>query len=133
MEYRLIKSIIRLWTKPALQAGLMVLAAILFSCGQKGKVPEGILTPDQMVSALSELYIAEQKISTLGIPRDSLRQIFDVMEGKIFAKVNSSDTVFKKSLNYYVDRPKTLELIYTALVDSLSLREQRLISGELEQ
>ena len=40
-----------------------------------------------------------------------------------------SDSVFKKSFDYYMDRPKEMELIYTALVDSLSLMEQRFDSS----
>jgi hypothetical protein len=101
-----------------------------FSCAKKDKPPEGILTQDQMVAVMSELYIGEQKISTLGVTRDSLSLIFAVLKEKIFEKASTSDSVFRKSLDYYMDRPQTLELIYTALVDSLNLREQRALSGQ---
>jgi len=33
--------------------------------------------------------------------------------------------VFRKSMDYYMDHPMEMELIYTSLVDSLNLREQR--------
>jgi len=108
------------------QSWMVVIVIFALSCSQKDRVPEGILTQDQMVSVMSELYITEQKISTLGIKRDSLSQIFEVMKGKIFAKTGVTDSVFKKSLNYYMDRPLQMELIYTSLVDSLNLREQRI-------
>ena len=103
---------------------------VLVSCGKKEEVPEGILTQDQMVTVLSELYVIEQKISTLGVTRDSLTQIFAAMKGKVFEKAGVSDSVFSQSLDYYGDHPKTLETIYTVLIDSLNLREQRLISSE---
>ena len=55
------------------------------SCCKKKQVPEGILTQDKMVAVMSELYVTEQKISTLGVKRDSLSQMFDVMKEKVFA------------------------------------------------
>jgi len=103
---------------------------LCFSCGKGEHVPEGILTKDQMVRVLSELYITEQKISTLGVKRDSLHQIFDAMKDKVFERTGVTDSVFRQSLNYYMDRPQTFEVIYTALIDSLNLREQKLLSGE---
>ena len=103
--------------------GLIVFA---FSCSDKRQAPQGILTHDQMVTVMSELYITEQKVTTLGLKRDSLEQIADVMKDKIFVKVGVTDSAFRKSMDYYMDHPQELELIYTALVDSLNLREQRI-------
>jgi hypothetical protein len=106
---------------------------VFLSCGKKETVPEDILSQDQMVSVLSELYILENKISSLGVTRDSLTQIFGAMKGKVFEKSGVSDSTFSKSLNYYVDHPKNLEEIYTVLIDSLNLREQRLISSDIKK
>jgi cAMP phosphodiesterase len=100
------------------------------SCGKAERPPEDILTTDEMVAVMAELYIAEQKISTLGISRDSLRHVFGAMEEEIFDKMNTKDSVFRKSLDYYMARPRTLEHIYTALIDSLNLREQRISTGD---
>ena len=109
---------------------------LCFSCGKKEQLPDGILNEDQMVATLSELYIGEQKIGTLGITRDSLRQVFSAMQGRIFDKVSANvhthvdDSVFRRSLDYYMARPQTLEMIYTALIDTLNLHEQRMVSSE---
>ena len=112
----------------------MAIGIFMFlSCGKKERVPEGILSNDQMVTVLTELYIIEQKISTLGVTRDSLTQIFDAMKGQVFEKTGVPESVFNESLNYYVDHPQSLETIYTVLIDSLNLREQRLISGEVRK
>lgn len=104
--------------------------SLLFSCGKNDRVPAGILDKGQMVSVLSELYISEQKISTLGVKRDSLKEIFSVMKDSIFEKTGVSDSVFRKSMNYYMEDPLVLEGIYAVLIDSLNLREQRVLSGE---
>jgi Domain of unknown function (DUF4296) len=104
----------------------------VFSCGKKDKVPEGILSRDQMVSVMSELYILEQKVSTLGIKRDSIAGIFRELSERTFDSVGVSDSVFRHSLSYYMDRPAVMEIIYTSLVDSLNLREQRVRSGQIK-
>jgi len=110
-----------------------VFIALSFSCDKKEHVPDGILTKDQMVNVLSELYITEQKVTGLAVKRDSLSQIFAALKGKAFEKTGVTDSVFRQSLSYYMDRPQTLEVIYTALIDSLNLREQRLLSSGVKK
>lgn len=74
---------------------------------------------------MEELYIAEEKVNHLALSRDSARQVFDVMGTKVFESAAISDSVFRESFDYYMERPREMELIYTALVDTLQLREQR--------
>ncbi len=83
-----------------------------------------------MVKALTEIYLAEQKINRLGLPRDSAEREFDRFKQLVFEKIEVSDSVFKRSFDYYMDRPKEMEIIFTALVDSLSLMEQRIESSK---
>jgi len=90
------------------------------------KTPEGILTEQQMVKVLTEIYIAEEKANHIGISHDSVVKIFPHFESKVFEKENLSDSVFAKSMEYYKANPKKLESIYAALVDSLSLQAQRM-------
>lgn len=87
--------------------------------------PDEILSKAEMVRVMEELYIAEEKVNHLALSRDSARRVFDVMGAKIFQSAAISDTVFRKSFDYYMERPREMELIYTALVDTLQLREQR--------
>jgi len=98
---------------------------IFSSCSSKERVPEGVLTKDQMVNVLIELHIAEEKVNQLKLPIDSSKTLAAVMKDKVLEKTNVEDTVFEDSFNYYLDRPKEMEQIYTAIVDSLQLREQR--------
>ena len=112
-----------------IQFCIIALLVLVLSCTKHDKPPEGVLSRDEMVNVLSELYIVEQKISTLGVKRDSLVQIFDSMKGRVFEKVGITDSVFRKSLNFYIDHPEVLEGVYTSLIDSLNLREQRVLSS----
>ena len=79
-----------------------------------------------MVEILTEIYLSEQKVNRLGLTRDSAEHEFGRFKKEVFEKINVSDSVFKRSFDYYMDRPKEMEMIYTALVDSLSLMEQRI-------
>lgn len=103
----------------------LLFTVILFCC-EKEKRPDGILSPPEMVSTMAGLYLGEQKVSNLKLNADSSKVVFEKMRGKIFEQAGVKDSLFKKSFDYYIERPLELEQIYTALVDSLNLREQRL-------
>jgi hypothetical protein len=115
--------------------GACVLASVLLmsACAGKEAKPDDLLPKKEMVKVMSEIYLLEQKVNALGLPRDSLEQIFSVMKDRIFAKAGTSDATFKRSLKYYLDQPKTVEDLYTALIDSLNLREQKMISNEVKK
>ena len=102
--------------------GMMIL--VPSACGKSGK-PEGILTEKQMVNVMTELYLAEEKANRLSIPYDSVKEVFPIFSAKAFEKAGVSDTLFRKSLDYYMSKPDKLENIYTILVDSLNLKAQR--------
>jgi len=107
----------------------LMVGLFTFSCSDtKDAIQENpaVVSKEEMVRILIELYVTEQKVDKLKLKTDSSQKIFSQLENKIFQKVGVKSDSFKASLNYYVDRPKELEWIYTALVDSLSLREQRL-------
>lgn len=101
----------------------MAIFAALVSC--TAEKPEGILPKDEMVSIMEEIYIAEEKVNHLALSRDSAKIVFEALSDKVFQNARVTDSVFKRSFDYYMERPKDMELIYTALVDSLQLREQR--------
>jgi hypothetical protein len=93
------------------------------SCAEK--TPEGILSKQEMVQIMEELYIAEEKLNHLSLSRDSSKRIFTEIEAMVFENAAVEDSVFRRSFDYYMEHPKEMELIYTALVDTLQLREQR--------
>jgi hypothetical protein len=104
---------------------LCLLIILAIRCKPDEKPPAGVLTKEQMVVLLREIYISEDKISRLGIQHDSSLVLVNIFKDKVLEKHGAADSIFELSYNYYVDRPKELELIYTALVDSLQLEEER--------
>ena len=98
------------------------------ACETKSKVEAGILSHPEMVSTLMDVYLSEQKIISLNLKRDSAEFLFKKLNAKVLESRNIQDSVFQKSYDFYLAHPKELEEIYSALVDSLNLRQQRLVS-----
>ena len=96
-----------------------------FSCNKNENVPDGVLTRDQMAHLMIDFYVAEEKVSGLNLPADSSKVLFSILQQKVLEKSAVEDSVFMQSFHYYMDRPKEMEQIYTAIVDSLQLMEQR--------
>jgi hypothetical protein len=124
MEIRLFNTIKRRFLiRGLLRTGLVIL--IVSACSKKGPVPAGIISKDQMAKIIGDIYISEQKLSQASIQPDSAQKIIVYMKDRILEQNGITDSAFRVSFNYYVDHPKEMELIYTALVDSLQLKEER--------
>jgi hypothetical protein len=106
-----------------LLALLPLVVVLHVSCEEKKA--ENVLSQDEMVKILSEIYVAEDKVTRLSIPPDSGQQMFQLMLKRIHERTNIPDSLFKRSMEYYSEHPEKMEKIYTALVDSLNLKEQR--------
>lgn len=101
------------------------LLVLLWSC-QKEKESDSILSREQMVDVMMEIYLAEARTTLLPVPRDSAYRLFLPFQDSLLHRKGIADSTLKKSYAYYLQRPKEMEAIYDAIIDSLSLREQRL-------
>lgn len=108
------------WVHPRLW---LIVVVLVCSC-KDDKPPKGILTEAQMVEVLMHLYLSEERLNKMTIPYDSMSKLLPYVKGKVYEEAGVSDSLFRVSMQYYMERPKRLEYIYTALVDSLSLEEQ---------
>lgn len=109
----------------------ITLAVVVMSC-EKEKKPEGVLSPEQMIHILTDVYIMEQKTERVGVTADSAKIVFERLKDKTFEQHGVSDSAFKASFDYYVERPKELEEIYTVMIDSISLKEQQLEASTVQ-
>ena len=105
--------------------------ALAGSCGERK--PEGILSHAEMVEILEDLYISEEKVNHLALSRDSSKKVVEALSQKAFEIAAVNDSVFRRSFDYYMEHPREMELIYTALVDTLQLKEQRVPLGPGQQ
>lgn len=104
---------------------VILISALLWSCNSNEK-PEGILSKEEMVPILIDVYVSEGRLSAMNVKRDSALKVFEAVENLIFEKYNTNDSIYRASMVYYYDRPKEMELIYEVVMDSLGLREQKL-------
>ncbi|MEQ8577043.1 MAG: DUF4296 domain-containing protein, partial [Fulvivirga sp.] len=79
-----------------------------------------------LVLLMLDIYLAEVKLSNLKIVRDTAVSIFETYEGYLFEKHNIDREQYMKSMTYYYDHTEELELIYEALLDTLTVRETKL-------
>jgi hypothetical protein len=88
------------------------------------KIPEGIMSQKEMVAYLIDLQLVDAKIQSLNLPEDSIKKFYGKLEQELFKKHDITDSLYIKSVSYYLYDVKGMEEIYSAVVDSLSLRER---------
>ncbi|MEQ8927789.1 MAG: DUF4296 domain-containing protein [Fulvivirga sp.] len=102
----------------------LLISVFFLSCNSDEK-PEDIISHEQMIVILLDVYEAEAKLAELKLNRDTTIQIFKTYEQFIYDKHGIDESVYKKSLTYYYDHPDKLEKIYETMLDSLALRESK--------
>jgi hypothetical protein len=102
---------------------ILVWLGILTHC-RKPEKPAHILSKEQLSSLMVQMYLAESKLNGYNIPRDSAIKLFLPFEEALLRKYNISDSQLHQTYQYYFDHPEELELVYDAVIDSLSLRER---------
>lgn len=82
-----------------------------------------VLSKDQMVEVLIDIHLAEAGVQDIRLKNDSSILVYRTQEKLLYKKHNISDSTFIKSYNYYIEHPDQLEEIYSAVIDSLSLKQ----------
>jgi hypothetical protein len=103
---------------------LIALIGFLISCN-KSRVPKGVLPPDKMEKVLWDMIQAD-RYAIQYLARDSAKidvkaETFKLYE-EIFRIHNTNREEFRKSFNYYLERPQLNEAIY----DSMGTKATRL-------
>lgn len=101
---------------------LAIIILVATSCGQE-KLPKEVLGEEEMISFLIDLHIAEASVQNLRLKVDSSKEVFAVENKYLLMKHNITDSLFINSYTYYLANPDKLEIIYAAVVDSISLRQ----------
>lgn len=97
-------------------------------CEENSK-PKELLSENEMVNVLIDIHLTEGIASSLPIAYDSSQVLYTLLEREVFTKHQVQDSVFTKSLIYYLQDPAIMDRIYARVVDSLVVRES---SGGIE-
>ena len=76
-----------------------------------------------MVAVLLDIQLTEGIVSAIPIPYDSSGNLYSLMEKEIFIKHGVSDSVFTRSMKYYLEDAVLMEKIYARIIDSLTVME----------
>jgi hypothetical protein len=98
----------------------LIFLFFLGSCGQNS-APSGILSEDEMVNILIDIQLTEGKVSALPIPYDSSQVLYSLLEKEIFSKHEVEDSVFTKSMLFYLEDASKMDRIYGRVIDSLTV------------
>lgn len=104
---------------------VLAVATLAVACQTETR-PPGVLSPEEFSKVLVELYLAEARMNSTAIQRDSAMKLFAAYEDKLFSQFKLPDSTVLKTQQYYVDHPQQLEKIYDSVIDTLSLRQQKL-------
>ena len=111
---------------------VFIVSVLLFSCKPKHEedeaIPETVLTEEQLVNVLTDAYLAEGASginvkSATGEKFDST-YLFNPLKDNHIEKAK-----FDSSMAYYTRHPKKLKIIYTKVLDKLSIAQA---NGKLE-
>ena len=108
---------------------ILIIPAVL-SCSNQDKLPDGFLSEKEMVTFLIDLHIIQSKVQNLRLSNDSAEVLFMILEKDLMEQYAIRDTVFYESYSWYLAHPEIMHEVYTAVVDTLSLRESLARRGE---
>lgn len=109
------------------RAGLICMLIILVCAGacQGDGRPPGVLSKKEYAEYLVSVYVAEAKLNTLAITPDSAMKLFQPFEQSLVEKYSTTDSAIQKTYQYYLAHPEQLEQVFTAVIDTLNLKEQK--------
>jgi hypothetical protein len=119
-----------LTTEKMTRAGLicmLIIVGLASGCLQE-KRPPGVLNRTDYAEYLVNVYVAEAKLNTYAITPDSAMKLFQPFEESLQQKFGKSDSVIQKTYQWYLAHPEEWELVYTAVIDTLNLLEQKSVT-----
>lgn len=81
------------------------------------QAPDNLIPIDKMVKILTEVHLAESRVSRLGLTAaDSSAMVYKRLEGQIYKKLDVDTAAYHRSYTYYAANPTKLEAIYKEVV-----------------
>ncbi len=76
-----------------------------------------------MVNVLIDIHLTEGIVSSLPVAYDSSQALYALLERDVFVKHAVQDSVFTKSMLYYLEDADKMNRIYTRIIDSLTVHD----------
>ena len=94
-------------------------------CTSDEKPPENTLSQEQMASILTDIHIAESRVTRLQLRSlDSSLMIFNKLKADIWKKYKVDTLNYRNSYSYYMTHPKQMSQIYEKVNKKIESREK---------
>jgi uncharacterized protein YaeQ len=101
------------------------LVALFSACESDEKAPKGTLSEEKMATILSEIHLAEARVTRLQLNSlDSSLLIYSKLQAEIWKKQKVDTLVYKNSYNYYMTHPQQMARIYEKVTKKIEAREK---------
>lgn len=82
--------------------------------------PDGLIDEEEMAHILTEVHIAEARVSRLSLTSiDSSQMAYKHVERQIFKKFRVDTATYRKSYIFYSSHPADMEVIYKQVTENL--------------
>lgn len=86
--------------------------------------PDGLLPENRMADILTEVHLAEVRVSRLGLRSpDSSNVVYKHLEKQIFRKFKVDTAAYRKSYIFYSSHPQKMEAIYQRVTEQLKKKQ----------
>jgi hypothetical protein len=106
---------------------LLLLSWLLTACtAPEDERPDNLLSEDQMANILTEVHLAEARVSRLSLRSiDSSNLAYKHLESQIFKRFNVDTAAYRKSYIFYSSHPADMEVIYKQVTEKLNKQVQK--------
>lgn len=82
--------------------------------------PDKLIPADKMADILTEVHLAESRVSRLGLRSvDSSNVVYKHLEKGIYQKFGVDTAAYNRSYIYYSSHPREMEAVYKRVVENL--------------
>ena len=109
-----------------MKKNLIIGLVFLFGClKDTTRVPDGLLSREEMAKVQTEVHILEARIYKLYLKEDSAKKLYHHYEKMLLDSLNVSEEQYEQSIEYYFTNPKNYQKVYDQVVDTLLSRQKR--------
>jgi len=115
---------------PAPLYWLLLFGGLLTGCQTTDDKPDNLVDTDKMARILTDVHLAENRVSRLGIPStDSANLVYKRLEKQILRRHSVDTSAYEKSYVYYSSHPREMEIIYKQIVAKLQQDDSTIRKG----
>ena len=102
---------------------LVIPLFLLFACEQKDRTPEGLLDREQFKEVLLDAQLLEARYNHEVVVEHRQEVPMKQYYAQVFEKYGTNEDQFRKTFDYYKERPEELKAIYEEIIVELGRRK----------